>query len=103
MPVKQSPLCERHLNDWMAQSARPLQPCLVGHDECARDSMGVAQGDYVRWRCCDFIGQVLRLAEQLPAADYAINLCDNRYVFTLAFCAAIVKGQTTLLPQRLFF
>lgn len=47
-----------------------------------------------------FIGQVLRLAERLPNADFAINLCDNRYLFTLGFCAVLVRGQTNLLPQN---
>lgn len=50
--------------------------------------------------CADFIGQALRLAAQLPAGKFAINLCENRYLFTLAFCAAIIKQQTTLLPQN---
>jgi acyl-coenzyme A synthetase/AMP-(fatty) acid ligase len=48
----------------------------------------------------DFLGQVMRLAEALPAGQYAINLCENRYLFTLAFCATIVKQQTNLLPQN---
>jgi acyl-coenzyme A synthetase/AMP-(fatty) acid ligase len=48
----------------------------------------------------DFLGQVMRLAEALPAQAYAINLCDDRYLFTLAFCATIVKQQTNLLPQN---
>jgi acyl-coenzyme A synthetase/AMP-(fatty) acid ligase len=51
-------------------------------------------------RCADFIGQAQRLAEQLPTGKFAINLCENRYLFTLAFCAAIIKQQTTLLPQN---
>ncbi len=52
------------------------------------------------WRCDEFLGQAQRLAERLPDAAYAINLCENRYLFMLAFCAAIIRGQTTLLPQN---
>jgi acyl-coenzyme A synthetase/AMP-(fatty) acid ligase len=48
----------------------------------------------------EFLGQVYRLAAQLPAGKHLLNLCENRYLFTLAFCAALVKGQTTLLPQN---
>lgn len=52
------------------------------------------------WTVADFLGQVMRLADQLPDSAYAINLCENRYLFLLAFCAALVKGQRTLLPQN---
>ncbi|MDZ4262577.1 MAG: AMP-binding protein [Pseudomonadota bacterium] len=51
-------------------------------------------------RVDDFIGQVMRLAARLPGGACAINLCDNRYLFTLGFCAALVRGQTNLLPQN---
>lgn len=51
-------------------------------------------------RVDEFIGQVKRLSAQLPEAGYTINLCDNRYLFTLGFCAALVRGQTNLLPQN---
>jgi acyl-coenzyme A synthetase/AMP-(fatty) acid ligase len=47
-----------------------------------------------------FLGQVHRLAAQLPEGKHLLNLCENRYLFTLAFCAALVRGQTTLLPQN---
>jgi acyl-coenzyme A synthetase/AMP-(fatty) acid ligase len=57
-------------------------------------------GHLGRWRCEDFVGQVKRLAEQLPPGKFAINLCENRYLFMLAFCAVILKRQTNLLPQN---
>ena len=41
---------------------------------------------------------VRRLAEQLPNAPFAINLCENRYSFMIALAAAMLRGQTTLLP-----
>jgi acyl-coenzyme A synthetase/AMP-(fatty) acid ligase len=79
------PLLERRGDDCFARvstllPALGLQPAAVRVDE--------------------FIGQVMRLAELLPEAGYTINLCDNRYLFTLGFCAALVRGQTNLLPQN---
>jgi len=45
-----------------------------------------------------FLTQVRALAELLPPGRHAINLCENRYRFLVAFCAVAVRGQTTLLP-----
>lgn len=46
----------------------------------------------------DFLADVAALAAQLPSARHAVNLCDDRYRFIVAFCAAAVAGQTNLLP-----
>lgn len=49
--------------------------------------------------CLDtFTRQVRAVARALPAGRHAINLCEDRYLFLVAFCAAAVRGQTTLLP-----
>lgn len=45
-----------------------------------------------------FEAEVRGLAATLPAARHAINLCEDRYRFLVAFCAAASRGQTTLLP-----
>lgn len=45
-----------------------------------------------------FLNHVLRVAECLPRRRYALNLCQDRYLFLLAFAAAGVCGQTNLLP-----
>jgi len=45
-----------------------------------------------------FLSEVRGLAATLPEARYAINLCDDRYRFLVAFCAVALRGQTTLLP-----
>lgn len=45
-----------------------------------------------------FLAQVRALAALLPPGRHAINLCENRYRFLVAFCAVAVRGQTTLLP-----
>ncbi|HUP90701.1 MAG TPA: AMP-binding protein [Solimonas sp.] len=51
----------------------------------------VSQGEYV--------AQALALAARLPDVPYAINLCEDRYCFMLAFAAAGLRGQTSLLPS----
>jgi len=45
-----------------------------------------------------FLAEVRGVAAALPEAAYAINLCEDRYRFLIAFCAAASRGQTTLLP-----
>lgn len=45
-----------------------------------------------------FAAHVRALAERLPEARGAVNLCEDRYRFLVAFCAAALRGQTTLLP-----
>lgn len=46
-----------------------------------------------------FMAHVQAVAEQLPAAPSAVNLCDDRYAFLVAFCAVALRGQTNLLPS----
>jgi acyl-coenzyme A synthetase/AMP-(fatty) acid ligase len=46
-----------------------------------------------------FLGDVANAAEQLRANGSVINLCENRYAFTVGFFAAVCRGQTTLLPS----
>ena len=84
-PPAQLPLLERRVEDCFAHLSSALSP------------LGGAAGEI---SVGAFIGQVLGLAERLPEAGFAINLCDNRYLFTLGFCAALVRGQTNLLPQN---
>ena len=55
-----------------------------------RDGKAIAAGD--------FLAEVLALAAQLPTSDYAVNLCEDRYRFLVAFCAVAVAGKTNLLP-----
>ena len=67
----------------------------------------LADGDLARpllWRgghalsAHTFLTEVLALATQLPTARFAVNLCEDRYRFLVAFCAAAVAGQINLLP-----
>ncbi len=47
----------------------------------------------------DYFAQVRGLAAMLPAAGHVINLCEDRYKFLVAFGAAALRGQVTLLPS----
>ena len=45
-----------------------------------------------------FLSEVAALADRLPDMPTVINLADDRYRFLVGFAAALVRGQTTLLP-----
>ncbi len=46
-----------------------------------------------------FLAEVRGVAAGLPEAPSAINLCENRYRFLVAFCAVALRGQINLLPS----
>lgn len=46
----------------------------------------------------DFLASVWSLAARLPARRYAFNLCTDRYHFLIAFAAALISRQVSLLP-----
>lgn len=45
-----------------------------------------------------FLADVAVLADALPQARHVFNCCDDRYHFMVAFAAALVRGQTNLMP-----
>jgi acyl-coenzyme A synthetase/AMP-(fatty) acid ligase len=45
-----------------------------------------------------FVVDVERVAQMLPARRYLINLCADRYRFSVGLIAALVRGQVSLLP-----
>ena len=49
-------------------------------------------------RTGEFLAEVAALAARLPSAPAAINLCEDRYAFLVAFAALAVRGQVNLLP-----
>jgi acyl-coenzyme A synthetase/AMP-(fatty) acid ligase len=49
-------------------------------------------------RARELLGQAQALAGRLPSAHFAVNLCEDRYAFLVAFYAAVLAGQTNLLP-----
>jgi len=46
-----------------------------------------------------FLCHVARVVRRLPAARYILNLCEDRYLFLVAFAAVAANGQTNLLPS----
>ncbi len=50
--------------------------------------------------CWQFLRDVESTLKKLPEKKYLIDLCENRYNFCVAFIAAILKGQTLLLPHN---
>ncbi len=47
-----------------------------------------------------FLGEAQALAEQLPDAGRPVNLCQDRYLFALGLAAALLRGQTSLMPPN---
>lgn len=47
-----------------------------------------------------FLAQAIELSGKLPEHQYVINLCSDRYHYLLGFCAAVIAGQTTLMPPN---
>ena len=58
----------------------------------------------VAWRhgaavsAAQFLAHVEQIAALLPEAPAAVNLCEDRYAFLVAFCAIARRGQANLLP-----
>jgi acyl-coenzyme A synthetase/AMP-(fatty) acid ligase len=51
-------------------------------------------------RAGEFLGDVRRLADSLPDRRFVLNLCTDRYNFTVGFAAAILRCQANLLPPN---
>jgi len=83
--VATAPLIHRELSDPFAYITQTL-PTLQGH----KGIINVAL----------FLSHVKKLSELLPAHQYVINLCGNRYLFAVGLCAALLKQQTNLLPPN---
>ena len=67
--------------------------------------IGADTGRIVAWRhgvavrAPQFLEHVRAVAALLPDAQAAVNLCEDRYAFLVAFCAVVMRGQTNLLPS----
>src|ERR1044071_3094475 len=68
-------------------------------DNFQPDAPFVRRGESVITQA-QFLGQARQLAQRLPNGAYAINLCDDRFAFSVAFCAALLRGQVNLLPNN---
>lgn len=69
-------------------------PLLGGSD--AERVLGWKGGQPVRAGA--FLAHALAMAQRLPDGRHVVNLCEDRHAFLVAFCAALIRGQTTLLP-----
>lgn len=78
------------------QHEAPQRLSLLGASDPAR---------VLTWRngkpvsAAEFLAQVRAVADGLPMAAAAVNLCEDRYAFLVAFCAVVLRGQTNLLPS----
>ncbi|MGI8738540.1 MAG: AMP-binding protein [Gammaproteobacteria bacterium] len=45
-----------------------------------------------------FVADVKRVVRAMQAPRFAVNLCEDRYLFLVAFAAALSGGRTNLLP-----
>lgn len=48
----------------------------------------------------EFLRDLQIVSAGLPEANFALNLCEDRYYFLLGFCALLVKGAINLLPPN---
>jgi len=48
----------------------------------------------------DLLAHAVSLSEKLPEKSYVINLCQDRYLFIVAYLAACIRQQTSLLPSN---
>ncbi len=46
----------------------------------------------------DYLADARALAERLPAGDFLLNLCHDRYRFAVGFAAGLLRGKTSLQP-----
>ena len=64
-----------------------------------------APNDIVAWRAdgtvslARFLAEVAQLAACFPAGAHLLNLCGDRYRFSVGLAAAIVSGKVSLLPS----
>ena len=48
----------------------------------------------------ELLSHAWTVSKQLPDNSRAINLCNNRYLFTVCYLAAIIRNQISLLPAN---
>lgn len=83
--VNTYPLVTRDLNSPIAYLTKPI------------NNFGLSAGPV---ETQTFLSHVNAVASQLADGKHAINLCENRYLFLVGFCAAILRGHTNLLPPN---
>ena len=81
--------------DTYQREARPQLSLLSAADP----SRVLAWRDGEAISAAQFLAHVHAVADVLPTAAAAVNLCEDRYAFLVAFCAIAVRGQINLLPS----
>lgn len=77
------------------RASAPAMHPLIGHG-LPTDIAARRKGRDVT--AAQFLGDVARVAAALPDAGHVLNACGDRYRFAVVLCAAICRGQVTLLP-----
>jgi len=47
-----------------------------------------------------YLRDVAYVAQQLPTGQFVLNMCQDRYLFLVAFASVLVAGKTNLLPPN---
>ena len=61
-------------------------------------------GDTLAWRPAgpvtvgEYLADAQAVAAELPAGDWVLNLCEDRYHFAVLFAACLLSGKTSLQP-----
>jgi acyl-coenzyme A synthetase/AMP-(fatty) acid ligase len=79
---------------YQRDEAERLLPLLKALDP--QRVVAMHEGDAIT--AAQFVAHVEQVAASLPEAPAAVNLCDDRYAFLVAFCAIALRGQANLLP-----
>jgi len=77
--------------------ATPRTLPLVGHADLAQP---LAWRDGAPISVARFLAEVEHVAGALPPGAHVMNLCEDRYRFTVALAAALVAGKSSLLPPN---
>jgi acyl-coenzyme A synthetase/AMP-(fatty) acid ligase len=59
----------------------------------------IAYRDGVPVTALRFLSDARRLARQLPAGNHVLNVCADRYRFTVGLAACLITGRVSLLPS----
>src|SRR5258706_7575187 len=78
-----------------AQTAAPDMLPLAGYRAAGDPLLLAPEGAMT---AATFFARAARLAAALPDAPFVINRCETRAGFMLGFAAALMRGQTSLLP-----
>jgi len=62
------------------------------HSFCLRNNKTINRAE--------LLADAVNLSQQLPEKEYALNLCNDRYLFIVAYLAVCIRHQVSLLPQN---